>query len=44
MKTIVELLENSAQKYGDNPYLFEKKTDKYEAITHKQTKEQAHFG
>jgi len=42
MKTIVELLENSAQKYGNNPYLLEKKTDHYEAITYKETKEQAY--
>ena len=38
MKTIVELLENSVQKYGNNPYLLEKKTDRYEAITFKETK------
>jgi len=41
MKTIIELLEISAQKYGSNPYLLEKKTDHYEAITYKETKEQA---
>jgi long-chain acyl-CoA synthetase len=43
MKTIVELLENSAQKFGDNPYLLEKKTDHYESITYKETKEQAYM-
>jgi long-chain acyl-CoA synthetase len=43
MKTIVELLENSAQKYGNNPYLLEKKTDRYESITYKETKEQAYL-
>ncbi|HAX92943.1 MAG TPA: long-chain fatty acid--CoA ligase, partial [Bacteroidales bacterium] len=42
MKTIPELLENSAQKFGDNPYLLEKKTDKYEAITYRETKEQTY--
>jgi long-chain acyl-CoA synthetase len=42
MKTIVDLLENSAQKYPDNPYLLEKKTDKYEATTYRETKEQAY--
>ncbi len=42
MKTIIELLESSAQKYGDNPYLLEKKTDSYEAITYKETKERAY--
>ena len=42
MKTIIDLLENSAQKYPGNPYLLEKKTDRYEAITYKETKEQAY--
>ena len=42
MKTIVELLENSAEKFAENPYLFEKKTGKYEAITFRQTREQAY--
>ena len=42
MKTIVELLEVSASKYANNPYLLEKKADKYEAITYKETKEQAY--
>jgi len=42
MKTIIELLENSANKYANNPYLLEKKTDRYEAITYKETKEQAY--
>lgn len=42
MKTIIELLENSAQKYANNPYLLEKKTDRYEATTYKETKEQVY--
>jgi len=42
MKTIIELLETSANKYANNPYLLEKKTDRYEAITYKETKEQAY--
>lgn len=42
MKTIIDLLETSAQKYADNSYILEKKTDKYEAITYKETSEQAH--
>ncbi len=42
MKTIIELLENSALKYGNNPYLLEKKTDHYEAINFKETKELAY--
>jgi len=42
MKTIIELLETSAEKFADNPYLFEKKTGKYESITFRQTREQAY--
>jgi long-chain acyl-CoA synthetase len=39
MKTIIDLLENSAEKFGNNPYLLEKKTDRYESITYRGTKE-----
>ncbi len=42
MRTIIELLENSVQKYPDNPYLFEKKTEKYESVTFKETREQVY--
>ena len=42
MKTIIDLLENSAQKYGDNPYLLEKRTNSYQSITFKETKEQVY--
>lgn len=40
MKTIIELLENSVQKYPDNPYILEKKTDKYEALTFTKTRDE----
>ena len=42
MKTIIDLFEISTQKYADNPYILEKKRDRYEAITYKKTKEQAY--
>ena len=42
MKTIVELLENSAGKYANNPYLQEKKSDRYESISYKETKDLAY--
>ena len=42
MKTIIDLLENSVQKYGNNPYLLEKKNIRYEALTYKETKEQVY--
>ncbi len=42
MKTIIDILENSAQKYANNPYILEKKTEKYEALTYKDTREQVY--
>jgi len=42
MKTIIDLLENSAEKFGNNTYLLEKKTDRYESITYRETKELAY--
>src|SRR4030065_236188 len=42
MRTIVQLLENSVQKYANNPYILEKKTDRYEALTYRETKEQVY--
>jgi len=42
MKNIVELLETSVQKYGSNTYILEKKTDRYEGITYKETQEQVY--
>lgn len=42
MKTIVELLEKSVQKYGGNTYILEKKTDIYEGLTYKETQEQVY--
>ena len=42
MKTIIELLEDSSTRYANNPYLFEKKADRYKAITYKETKEEAY--
>jgi long-chain acyl-CoA synthetase len=42
MNTIIDLLERSAQQYADNPYLFEKKADRYESITYKETKDQVY--
>ncbi len=39
MKTLIELLESSSQKYANNPYILEKKTDSYEAVTYREIKE-----
>ena len=42
MKTIVDLLETSTGKYANNPYLLEKKGDRYESISYKETKDRAY--
>ncbi len=36
-KTLINLLENSASKYSENIYLWEKKDKKYEGTTYKET-------
>ncbi len=42
MKTIINLFEDSVKKFGDRPYLWEKKTDKFEAESYKEIKERVH--
>jgi long-chain acyl-CoA synthetase len=42
MKTIIELLEASSKRFANNPYLFEKKAEKYEAITFRETKDETY--
>lgn len=39
--TLIDLLESSVEKYGDNTFLLEKKTDKFEPTTYKEVKKQA---
>ncbi len=36
MTTIIDLFEKSVEKYSDNPFLWEKKTDKYELLTYQE--------
>jgi len=40
MKTLIELLETSAGRFANNPYILEKRTDRYQALTYKETREQ----
>jgi len=40
VKTLIDLLAYSAEKYTNNSYLLEKRTDRYEALTYRDTKEQ----
>ncbi len=40
--TIIDLLNDSVNKFSANPFLWEKKTDKFEPTSYLETKEQAH--
>ena len=42
MKTIIQLFEECVVKYNNNPFLWEKKTDRFEPFTYTQTKEQVY--
>src|SRR5665647_2752473 len=45
MKTLIELFETSVRSFPDNPYLWEKLTDKYKASTYKEVQRQVYqFG
>ena len=39
MKTLIELFETSVLSFPDNPYLWEKLTDKYKASTYKEVQQ-----
>jgi long-chain acyl-CoA synthetase len=40
-KTLVDLLETSVERFGDNTFLLEKTTDRFEPTTYKEVKKQA---
>ncbi|MCK4663097.1 MAG: AMP-binding protein [Bacteroidales bacterium] len=40
MKSIIQLFEESVEKYSSNPFLWEKIHEKYESISYSETKEQ----
>ncbi|MDR0815241.1 MAG: long-chain fatty acid--CoA ligase, partial [Bacteroidales bacterium] len=40
MKTIIQFFEECVANYGNNPFLWEKKTDTFEPTTYRQTNEQ----
>ena len=45
MKTLIELFETSVRSFPDNPYLWEKLTDKYKASTYKEVQQSVYqFG
>lgn len=42
-KTLVDLFESSVKQYPDNPFLWEKTTDKFMPTTYKEVKEQVYM-
>lgn len=42
MKTIIQLFEESVEKYADNTFLWEKKNDAFDALTYRQTKDEVY--
>ena len=45
MKTLIELFETSVKKFPENPYLWEKLTDKYESSSYKEVQQSVYqFG
>jgi len=42
-RTLIELLENSVERFGDDVYLMEKVGDRYEGTTYRETREQIHL-
>lgn len=42
MKTIIDLFEDSVSKFSNNPYIWEKETNEYKAITYKETKDEVY--
>jgi long-chain acyl-CoA synthetase len=42
MNTIIDLFERSVERFGNNTFLWEKKTTDFEPITYNQTKEQVY--
>ncbi|QQS50456.1 MAG: AMP-binding protein [Bacteroidota bacterium] len=43
MRTLVSLFEESAAKFADNPYVYQKEENVYKAYTYKQVKERVHW-
>ncbi len=39
MRTIPQLFEDSVAKYGDNPFLWQKRTSSYESMTYRETRD-----
>ncbi|NOU16328.1 MAG: AMP-binding protein [Bacteroidales bacterium] len=42
MKTIIDLFEESVNKYPNNPYIWEKETNEYNATSYKETRDEVY--
>ena len=42
MKTLIHLFEDCVKKYADNVYMLEKKNNKYNGITYRDTQEKVY--
>lgn len=42
MKTIIDLFEESVSKYTNNPYIWEKETNEYKALTYGETRDEVY--
>jgi len=42
MKSLIQFFEECVENFGNNPYLWEKPQDKYEATTYSETRKQVH--
>ncbi|MHC1704004.1 MAG: long-chain fatty acid--CoA ligase [Tenuifilaceae bacterium] len=42
MKTIIDLFEDSVNKFSNNPYIWEKETNEYKALTYKETQNEVY--
>ena len=41
-RTLIDLMETSAERFADEVYLLEKPNDRYEETTYRETREQVH--
>jgi len=42
MKTIIDLFEDSVSKFSNNPYIWEKETNEYKALSYKETQNEVY--
>ena len=42
MKTIIDLFEESVSKFPNNPYIWEKETSEFKALTYKESRDEVY--